>query len=205
MTDTQQSKPIVAVFDFDGTLTYWDTLLFFVVHAFGIVKTAAGLLTLAPAFIQYVCGCLSRQQMKEKVIAKFFKGMPLADVQKLGKAFAEGPLNRHLRQQSLYRIQWHINQGHRCILVSASLNVYLHPWALSAGFQDAVTSMLAVDNHNCITGRLEGKNCWGEEKARRLNALLGPRENYILYVYGDSRGDRELLSMADYAFYRRLE
>lgn len=195
----------VAAFDFDGTLTYRDTLISFLLFSCGLTKTTAFLAPLIPAFIRYECGLLSRQQTKERVLQKFFEGMPGSAMQKLGQAFAKDRLNTHLRPNALGRIQWHLSKGHRCILVSASIDTYLHPWAHLHGFHDAITSELAIDEHRCITGLLEGKNCWGEEKARRLAALLGPRENYVLYAYGDSRGDQEMLKMADFAFYRSLE
>ena len=45
-----------------------------------------------------------------------------------------------------------------------------------------------------------GKNCWGTEKVRRLQELVGSKEGYVLYAYGDTRGDRELLEYADHPF-----
>lgn len=195
----------VAVFDFDGTLTYRDTLLSFLFFVCGTKKTLNRLFYLAPHFFKYACGMISRQEMKEKVLKRFFAGIPIEVMQDLGKAFAEGPLNTHLRPKALPRIKWHLDQGHRCILISASLNVYLHPWARYAGFHDAITSELAVDDKGRVTGLLAGKNCWGEEKTRRLIELLGPRKNFILYAYGDSKGDAPLLKMANYPFYKSLE
>jgi len=38
----------------------------------------------------------------------------------------------------------------------------------------------------------------------RLEALLGVRDGFTLYAYGDSRGDRELLATADYGYYRKM-
>jgi phosphoserine phosphatase len=68
-----------------------------------------------------------------------------------------------------------------------------------------LASELAIDSQNCITGKLQGKNCWGEEKVAQLNELFGSKDNYILYAYGNSRGDKELLELADYPFYRTFE
>jgi phosphatidylglycerophosphatase C len=39
---------------------------------------------------------------------------------------------------------------------------------------------------------------------RRLETLLGPRDGYTLYAYGDSRGDKALLSAADFPFYKKF-
>lgn len=194
----------VAAFDFDGTLTYRDSLLPFLFFSSGIYLTLFKLMTLVPLFIQYVFGFQSRQETKEKVLTKFFKGKSLRDIRAIGQLYAEGSLNKQLRPQALERIKWHLNQGHRCILISASIDAYLHPWARLNGFHDTITSELDVDTQGNVTGKLKGKNCWGEEKSRRLKELLSPQTEYLLYAYGDSKGDGQLLTMADYSYYKCL-
>jgi phosphatidylglycerophosphatase C len=44
---------------------------------------------------------------------------------------------------------------------------------------------------------MDGPNVRAAEKAVRLTDLLGPAE-VELWAYGDSRGDREMLAMADH-------
>ena len=102
----------------------------------------------------------------------------------------------------MQRLAWHRQQGHRCVVISASLELYLRPWASTVGFDEVLGSRLEVLDNGRTSGKLLGENCFGPEKMRRLEALLGPREGYTLYAYGDSRGDKELLSAADYAFYK---
>lgn len=48
-------------------------------------------------------------------------------------------------------------------------------------------------------------NCYGAEKVKRLLTKYPDRDFYRLVVYGDSRGDRELLSIADESHYRFLQ
>jgi HAD superfamily hydrolase (TIGR01490 family) len=104
----------------------------------------------------------------------------------------------------MQRFAWHKQQGHRCVIVSASLELYLRPWATAAGFNDVLGSRLEALDDGRTSGKLLGENCFGPEKMRRLETLLGPREGYTLYAYGDSRGDKELLSAADFAFYKKF-
>jgi phosphoserine phosphatase len=53
-----------------------------------------------------------------------------------------------------------------------------------------------------LTGRFLTKNCYGQEKVRRVTQVLPKRDNYILVAYGDSRGDKELLDYADVRHYK---
>ena len=70
------------------------------------------------------------------------------------------------------------------------------------GFDEIITSECQFDDRRILTGKLRGLNCWGPEKVRRLNEKMGPRDQYTLYAYGDSQGDRELLAFADFPFFR---
>lgn len=45
-----------------------------------------------------------------------------------------------------------------------------------------------------LTGRFLSANCYGQEKVNRLLEKEPERDSYILYAYGDSRRDRELLA-----------
>jgi HAD superfamily hydrolase (TIGR01490 family) len=193
---------IVAVFDFDNTLTDRDSLLPFLFCIQGIWKTSCHLALLGLDFARFLVGNLSRQGVKEKIFTRFIGGWRFADVQALGQRYADQQLDRYLRPEALERLAWHQAQGHRCLLVSASLDFYLKPWAMRHGFEAVLSSSLEITPDGYVTGRLVGLNCWGPEKARRLLAYLGSKENYQLYVYGDSRGDREILALADYPFYR---
>jgi phosphatidylglycerophosphatase C len=193
---------IVAVFDFDHTLTDRDSLLFFLFYIHGRLKTYYHLIHLIPAFGTFLAGCLSRQEVKEKILTHFFREWSFEDLQALGQQYANHRLDYSLKPQAMQRLAWHQAQGHRCILVSASLEFYLKPWALRHGFEAVLASLLELTPTGHLTGKLIGLNCWGPEKIRRLVEYLGPKENYRLYVYGDSRGDRELLEYADYPFYR---
>ena len=59
-----------------------------------------------------------------------------------------------------------------------------------------------VDSDGRYTGAMSGNNCRGPEKIARLRAWLSSSnlENAELWAYGDSAGDRELLSAAHHHF-----
>jgi len=194
----------IAAFDFDGTLTDRDSLLPFLFFTAGTSKTLLKLLSALPVLAAFTVGLESRQTTKEYVLTKFFRGIPEHDLQALAQVFAAEELDKYVSQRGLERIRWHLIQGHRCMLISASLELYLRPWALAKGFSEVIASILQHDKEGHVTGKLVGKNCWGTEKIRRLQEIAGPKENYQLYAYGDSQGDKELLALADHPFYRTL-
>jgi len=211
MSSLPPSKPIIAAFDFDGTITTKDSLLPFLIYTHGYFKTFYQLIKLIPAFFAYAMSGRSvspatRQQTKEKVLTRFFAGTSLSELQEKGKDFASSrQLKAIIRPEAEKRISWHRAQNHRCILISASIEVYLAPWSKLHGFDDLICSTLEVTPSNKVTGNLQGLNCWGPEKTRRLQLLIGEKKSHTLYAYGDSLGDKELLELADYPFYRRME
>jgi HAD superfamily hydrolase (TIGR01490 family) len=192
----------VAAFDFDGTLTRRDTLLPFLLYMFGAARVARHALALSPTLAGYALGLIGNGVAKERVFVRCLAGMDIGSLRQEAGRFAELVLPGLLRQEALQRFKWHKQQGHRCVVISASLELYVCPWALATGFDDVIATRLELLEDGRITGKLSGANCFGIEKVRRLEALLGAREDYILYAYGDSSGDRELLSNADHAYYR---
>lgn len=201
--NTTQETSVVAAFDFDGTITYGDTLFYFLLYTHGFFRTLGKLFFQIPHFVSFLIGVTTRQKAKESVVKAFYAGMPIDMIREMGENFAKEALNKHVRPEALKRLQWHLRKGHRCVLISASLDVYLIPWAKLVGIHDVISSKLETNSEGIITGNLSGLNCWGPEKTEKLFALLGPKK-YRLYAYGDSKGDKELLASADYPFYRKM-
>ena len=56
---------------------------------------------------------------------------------------------------------------------------------------------LSVDDGGRCRGTLDAPNCRGPEKVNRLLARFGAKPD-VLYAYGDSSGDRDLLALADH-------
>jgi len=200
----QANKPVVAAFDFDGTLTRRDTMFPFLMHTLGRVAFVRHMFALSPALAGYGLGLIRNDIAKEKVFIRCLAGMNMDELRQKGELFAANVLPGQLRPEAMQRLNWHKQQGHRCVVISASLDLYVRPWAISAGFDDVIATHLQTREAGLVTGKLAGANCFGPEKVQRLQALLGGRDGYTLYAYGDSRGDRELLLSADYAYYRQI-
>ena len=204
MSAGQANKPVVAAFDFDGTLTRRDTMFPFLKHTLGTAAFVRDVFILSPTLAGYGLGLIRNDIAKEKVFVRCLAGMSMDELRQKGERFAANVLQHLLRPEAMQRLKWHKQQGHRCVVISASLDLYVRPWAIAAGFDDVIATHLQTLDAGTVTGKLAGANCFGPEKVRRLQALLGDRDSYTLYAYGDSSGDRELLSSADYAYYRQM-
>lgn len=200
----EHRKPIVAAFDFDGTLTRGETLGPFLLHTLGAMRVARDALVLSPTLAGYALGLIRNDIAKERVFVQCLSGMQIDALRQQAECFAATALPGLMRREAMQRLAWHKEQGHRCIVISASLELYVRPWAMKAGFDNVLATRLETLADGVVTGRIAGSNCYGIEKVRQLEALLGGRDGFTLYAYGDSRGDRELLSAADYAYFRRM-
>jgi HAD superfamily hydrolase (TIGR01490 family) len=190
---------VVAAFDFDGTITDSDSTTAFCRAELGGLLPAV--LRAAPVLAGYPLGLVARQRLKEALLTPLLGGREETDVRARAAAWAARSLPGMVRPAAMERLRWHQSQGHRVVLVSASLDFLLEPWAREAGVGDVLATRLEVEDGR-LTGRLAGSNCYGPEKVARLAALVGDLRAVELYAYGDSRGDRELLAAAQHPTYR---
>lgn len=198
-------RPVIALFDFDGTLTTRDSLIPFLCYLYGYRGLFRILLTTFPQLMGFLCRYTSRQDAKEALLTAAFKGCSPLELQPKAEKYAQTSLEKLVKPHALERLTWHQQQGHRCVIVSASISLYLRFWVAHHGAPDLLCSELALDISGAYTGKLAGNNCWGPEKVKRIEALLGPLEKYTLYAYGDSRGDQEMLEIADYPYHAQWD
>ncbi|HWX00098.1 HAD-IB family hydrolase [Collimonas sp.] len=196
-----QPGRIVAAFDFDGTITSTDSLRDFVRYAVGRGRFAAGVIRASPWLLGLLAGACDRGTAKAHFLAATIDGMEQVRLEELARDFAVYRLPAMVRPEMLARIAEHKRLGHRLVLVSASPSLYLKHWAASAGFDVVLATELAFRDER-FSGTLASPNCWGPQKVQRLQSWFGNDPPHTLYAYGDSRGDREMLALADHAWLR---
>tara|TARA_R110002049_G_scaffold114921_1_gene266557 strand:+ start:7112 stop:7795 length:684 start_codon:yes stop_codon:yes gene_type:complete len=187
----------MAFFDFDGTLTQGDTLMPFLRFIVGTPAYYAKLSWLGPVLAAYHIGLLRNDIAKQIVLKRYLAGYSTAELFTQGQRFSAEVIPTMLRPEGMERLKWHLAQDHECVLVSASLDVYLTPWAQQAGFSQVVCTSLAQDANGRVTGYIAGRNCYGEEKARRIAPLIKSAAPPATYAYGDTRGDLPMLQLVD--------
>jgi phosphatidylglycerophosphatase C len=178
----------VAAFDFDGTLTSRDSMIEFLAAVAGWPAVAKAATLAAPVLPD-------RNRFKEQVLTHVFKGRPLADVDAQGRTYGERVARSRIVDAMRERVAWHRSQGHEVVIVSASLQSYLAPVAESLALDALLCTELEADAQGLCTGQMVGGNCRGQEKASRLAKWINDPDA-IVWAYGDSSGDTEMLAMA---------
>jgi HAD superfamily hydrolase (TIGR01490 family) len=199
-----EKKPVVAVFDFDGTVTYVDSFLPFLRQIGGFFGFWLGMLMLAPVLFLHAVGALENWRVKERFLGRFLKGKSEEDLAAPAKEFVRRRMPSLINPIAMEKVRWHRERGHRMLLLSASPELYLGLWTEENGFEKVLGTKLAASGGR-LTGRIEGRNCHGEEKVVRLREELGELDQYEIYSYGDSRSDKVLLDIVEHGEYRSFE
>ena len=91
------------------------------------------------------------------------------------------------------RLLWHLEQGHKVYVISASIEEWVKPFFHTLGDVTVLATKVKPD----LSG-FASNNCYSQEKVNRLLEVEPERNTYTLYAYGDSRGDKEMLAFADF-------
>ncbi len=193
-------KKRIAFFDFDGTLTTQDSLLEIIKFYRGTTRFYLGFALNAPFLLAYKAGIISNQAAKERILKHFFGGLPLDSFQQRCNEFARIRLPGLLRPKALQEIQKLKAAGTDIVVVSASAENWISAWCRENDLQLAGTR-LAVAN-GVLTGRIDGMNCYGEEKVNRIRQQFDLSGYDEIYCYGDTKGDKPMLELATFSFYK---
>lgn len=191
--ELRQTADSVAMWDLDGTLTRWDTLIPFLSRLLGPAQLAEALIDAAG---RVPPGRGWRAAGKAHLLQATLAGRDVASVNRIARAYAARLVVDRLRPDSVRRWRWHQDQGHRLVLASASPDLYVRHVGAILGADEVISTEMEVVN-GWLTGRMATSNCRGEEKARRLRAYLMPYRGRRLWVYTDSTSDRPALALAD--------
>ena len=120
-----------------------------------------------------------------------------------GRRYAAEVIPGVIRRRAVDRIEWHQRQGDLVVVVSASLDAYLRPWCEAAGVELICTELEGRGGR--LTGRYRHGDCSGAEKLRRILERHEPGRYPLVYAYGDTSEDREMLALAHRKYYRWKE
>ncbi len=185
----------MVAFDFDGTLTVRDSFTAFLRWRAGPGGWALGLTRMSPALAAYARH-RDRGRIKAASVREFLGGVPRLQLEDEAARFADRAWAGFMRPDALACWEdWGRRGAHR-VIVTASPETTVAPFARRLGADDLLGTRLLFDSHDRVAGAFSGENCRGEEKVTRLRERFGPGLR-LAAAYGDTSGDTEMLAIAD--------
>jgi HAD superfamily hydrolase (TIGR01490 family) len=145
-------------------------------------------------------GLLDNGKAKQKLFSLFYKNWPIEKFNDFGRSF-KSVIDGCVRPEVYRKLKQHVMKGHKVIIVSASIENWIAPWAEKEGIETIIATRIEVSPQGKLTGRFLSPNCYGEEKAGRILEMFPERNSYTLIAYGDSKGDMAMLHLADESHY----
>jgi len=196
METVDSVRPIVAAFDVDKTLTLRDCV---VPYLRQISSWRVGPRLLVAIFPLGWAGLRrDRDRLKALATRVIMTGLTRQELEDHAQIYAQMIIDKWLRHDTVQRLQWHRQQGHQVVLVSASYGSYLRPLGSYLDCAGVLACEVSFDDSDRCTGQLVNGNCRGAEKERRLKSWMAEQGlvSAVIYAYGDSAGDTQLLAMA---------
>jgi phosphatidylglycerophosphatase C len=190
----------LALFDFDGTISFRDSFGDFIRYAVGPFRFWLGIACLVPVVAAFLFGIVRAWRAKELMAIYFFGGWDAAEFKRVTNEYARQRLPQIVRPVALEYIAKHKKAGDTIVVVTASIDLWLKGWCESQGV-DLIATGLEV-REGRITGRFSTRNCSGQEKVRRIEERYNLSKFDRIYAYGDNPADRPMLKLAHEKYYR---
>ncbi|HEX4153686.1 MAG TPA: HAD-IB family phosphatase [Steroidobacteraceae bacterium] len=189
----------VALFDLDGTLTFHDTLMPFVLgFAARHPARLAGTWRLAAALAGYARS-RDRGLLKSRVIRVAMGGAGRTEIDAYAQRFVDRlEPGGAFRAAGLATLEAHRAAGDRLVLLSASPDLYVPAIGKRLRFERTLCTEVAWDGDR-LNGALKTANRRGEEKVRCLEWLRTQYPGASIVAYGNSASDLPHMRHADRA------
>ncbi|KZN64340.1 hypothetical protein N473_15445 [Pseudoalteromonas luteoviolacea CPMOR-1] len=191
---------VLALFDFDGTITTQDCYTQFLFFASPKTRLYLGYFIVLPIILLYKLGMLPASRTRPILSKVAFWRRAESDVMDKAYCYVEQILPPLIRQNMLEKIQWHQSEGHDVFVVSASLNPYLSLWCKQHSIHLICSELECVDGK--YTGNYTHGDCSEARKVDLLKKQINLSDYEHIYAYGDTKEDNAMLGIADTRFYQ---
>lgn len=192
----------IAVFDLDGTLSLRDTFLPFLLGCLWRIPARwSALPRLVLVTAAHYAGFVDNHALKAIFLTAILGGATEDELRPWTVKFLDHLIRRGLRQDAVAALAAHRAAGATTVLATASPELYVRPLAARLGFDAVIATRLERRVDGRFTGRLDGGNCHGPEKAARFATWRASAQaSGPVTVYTDHHADLPLLAMADHPF-----
>ncbi|WP_370895818.1 HAD family hydrolase [Chryseobacterium gossypii] len=186
-------------FDFDGTLTYKDTM-FMYLRFYDPARFRIQFLRHVPLFILLKLRLAETEKVKKSFIGSILKGQTREKIEKKSQQFFEQHYPKIVRENALDFIKNIDRNNTQSLLVTASLDIWAKPFAEALQMQ--LVSTRAEFKNGVFTGNFIGKNCNGKEKLIRIQEEIDHSKYDKIIAFGDTSGDKYMLKWANEGHYQ---
>lgn len=186
-------------FDFDGTLTYKDTM-FLYLKFYNSSKFRVQFVKHIPLFILLKLKLADTEKVKKSFISSILKGQLQTKIEDKSKRFFEEYYPRIVRENALDFIGNIDRENTDSLIVTASLDIWAKPFAEK--LQMKLVATQAEFKNGIFTGNFIGKNCNAEEKLERIKKEISGAKYDKIIAFGDTSGDKPMLQWANEGHYR---
>ncbi|MDQ1163045.1 phosphatidylglycerophosphatase C [Chryseobacterium sp. SORGH_AS 447] len=186
-------------FDFDGTLTYKDTM-FMYLKFYDPTKFRLQFLKHVPLFVLLKLRLAETEKVKKSFIGSILKGQTQEKIEKKSQQFFEAHYPKVVRENALDFIKNIDHENTQSLLVTASLDIWAKPFA--DAFNMKLLATQAEFKNGVFTGNFIGRNCNGNEKLARIQTEIRDKKYDKIIAFGDTSGDKPMLKWANEGHYQ---
>lgn len=197
-------KSAFAIYDMDKTVTRRPTYTAFLFHA--CLRLAPWRLILLPfvllASLAYLARLIDRGRLKEINYELLIgRGVVPERLEPVIESFAERQAETNILPGARASIAADRAAGRRLVMATASYRLYAAAIARRLGFDDVIATESRLDTRGRILGRIEGRNCYGEDKLAMILSWLErqglAREAIHIRFYSDHVSDAPVHHWSD--------
>jgi HAD superfamily hydrolase (TIGR01490 family) len=197
-------KSALAIYDMDRTITRAATYTPFLIHA--ARRLAPWRLLLLPfvilAMLAYVLKLVERGRLKEiNYTLLIGRGIAPERLEPVIQSFADKQVATNILPGARASIAADRAAGRRVVMATASYRLYAAAIAERLGITDVIATETGLDANGRIIARIEGRNCYGDEKLAMIQRWLEKeglsREAVHIRFYSDHVSDAPVHRWSD--------
>lgn len=186
-------------FDFDGTLTYKDTMFLFL-NFCNAKRFYLQLLLHVPVLVLLKMKLAEAEKVKKSLIFKVLKKENRSSLEQKSQQFFKAYYPQLIRGNALDFIKNIDRENTECYIVTASLDIWVKPFA--DHFKMNMLATRAEFKEDCLTGNFTGNNCNKQEKVNRILEAIAHKKYDKSIAFGDTSGDSAMLNWANESHFK---
>lgn len=187
------------LFDFDGTLTYKDTM-FLYLNFYNPLKYRRYYFRHIPLFALVKLKLADAEKVKKSFISSVLKGEKKEKIEEASARFFEHYYPKIFRRNALDFINNMDRENTESYIVTASLDIWVQTFA--DHFKMNLLATEAEFKNDIFTGNFKTKNCNGIEKVNRIKKAIDGKKFDKKIAFGDTSSDKPMLNFANEGHFR---